>query len=195
MAAGNGGHDAEGAARRGAGRFWPLLLVLAALALAYALGLHRQLSFEALARQHASLGEAVAARPLLSPLAYVAAYAAAAALSLPGAPRPTRPAARPSSRWFAAAAADYGHCDVTTTSPRAWAGDTGCLLGWPAQRGPLYFFCSFCFLFLFSKTFVTFQIHLQINSNQFLQICKNQNLHFKYFGTFPKLFRILKNFK
>lgn len=69
----------------GARRFWPLLLVLAALALAFALGLHRHLSFEALARQHAALGEAVAARPLLSPLAYVAAYAAAAALSLPGA--------------------------------------------------------------------------------------------------------------
>jgi uncharacterized membrane protein YdjX (TVP38/TMEM64 family) len=75
---------AEGTARRW-GRFWPLLLILAGLGAAYAAGLHRSLSFEALGAQQERLGALVAAHPLLAPLAYMAVYAAAAALSLPGA--------------------------------------------------------------------------------------------------------------
>lgn len=78
--------DAEPKAPQGVlARFWPLLLVLAAFGVAYALGMQRYLSFEALGRQQAALGEFVAAHPLVSPLAYTLAYAAAAALSLPGA--------------------------------------------------------------------------------------------------------------
>ena len=78
--------DAEPKAPQGVlARFWPLLLVLAAFGVAYALGMQRYLSFEALGRQQVALGEFVAAHPLVSPLAYTLAYAAAAALSLPGA--------------------------------------------------------------------------------------------------------------
>jgi uncharacterized membrane protein YdjX (TVP38/TMEM64 family) len=72
---------------RGGGwlRLWPVFLVLAALGAAYAAGLHRLLSFEALGRQQVALREAVAANPLSSPLIYAVVYAAATALSLPGA--------------------------------------------------------------------------------------------------------------
>lgn len=75
----------DAAPARGLTRLLPLLLVVAALALAYAFGLHRSLSFEALGQGQDALRGLVAAHPLLAPLAYVAAYAAAAALSLPGA--------------------------------------------------------------------------------------------------------------
>lgn len=66
-------------------RLWPLALVLAALGLAYALGLHRLLSFEALAAQRATLTSFVAASPVLAGLAYVGLYVVVVALSLPGA--------------------------------------------------------------------------------------------------------------
>jgi uncharacterized membrane protein YdjX (TVP38/TMEM64 family) len=65
-------------------RLWPIGLILAVLALAYALGLHRLLSFEALAAHRASLGGFVAAQPLAAALAYLAAYVAVVAFSLPG---------------------------------------------------------------------------------------------------------------
>lgn len=65
-------------------RPWGLLLVLAALALAWALGLHRHLSPEALAGAHAALEARVAAHPLLSALAYALVYAAVVAVSIPG---------------------------------------------------------------------------------------------------------------
>jgi uncharacterized membrane protein YdjX (TVP38/TMEM64 family) len=65
-------------------RLWPLALLLAALALAYALGLHRILSFDALAAHRASLLGFVAARPVVVALAYLAAYLGVVAFSLPG---------------------------------------------------------------------------------------------------------------
>jgi uncharacterized membrane protein YdjX (TVP38/TMEM64 family) len=66
-------------------RALPLLLILALLALAYAAGLHRALSWEALAARQADLRGWVEARPLATALAYVAVYAGAVAVSLPGA--------------------------------------------------------------------------------------------------------------
>ncbi|MCO6418162.1 VTT domain-containing protein [Siccirubricoccus sp. KC 17139] len=66
-------------------RAWPLLVLLAALALAYALGLHRYLSFDALAARRAALLGFVAAAPLLAALAYIGLYVVVVALSLPGA--------------------------------------------------------------------------------------------------------------
>ena len=65
-------------------RLWPIGLILAALALAYALGLHRFLSFESLGAHRATLLGFVAAAPLLAGLLYLLAYALVAGLSLPG---------------------------------------------------------------------------------------------------------------
>ncbi|WP_137124933.1 TVP38/TMEM64 family protein [Roseomonas sp. HF4] len=65
-------------------RFWPLILLAALLGLAWASGATRLLSFEALAEHRATLVGWVAARPALAAGAYVAAYVAVVALSLPG---------------------------------------------------------------------------------------------------------------
>lgn len=64
-------------------RLWPLALILAAFALAYAFGLQRYLSFEALAAHRAALAGFVAARPVASLLLYALAYMAVIAFSLP----------------------------------------------------------------------------------------------------------------
>jgi uncharacterized membrane protein YdjX (TVP38/TMEM64 family) len=63
----------------------PLLAILAVLLLALSLGWHRHLSWSALAAAQADLLAHVAARPLVSAATYVAAYAAAVAVSIPGA--------------------------------------------------------------------------------------------------------------
>lgn len=72
-------------ARTWLGRLWPVLLVGGALALAYALGAQRVFSFRWLGERQGALHAAVAARPLATAAAYVALYAAAVAVSLPGA--------------------------------------------------------------------------------------------------------------
>lgn len=66
-------------------RFLPIALVAAALALAYALGVHEFLSLEQLRLHHRTLLAFVAAHPVTAPLGYAAIYALAVALSLPGA--------------------------------------------------------------------------------------------------------------
>jgi uncharacterized membrane protein YdjX (TVP38/TMEM64 family) len=66
-------------------RFLPLAAVLAALALGYALGLHRYLSLEALREYQAALSAFVDDNVALAALAYVCVYVAAVALSFPGA--------------------------------------------------------------------------------------------------------------
>lgn len=65
-------------------RFWPLLLLAALVALAWATGAARLLSFEALSAHRAALDAWVAARPVASAAAYVLAYVVVVALSLPG---------------------------------------------------------------------------------------------------------------
>ncbi|MCC7427569.1 MAG: TVP38/TMEM64 family protein [Alphaproteobacteria bacterium] len=65
-------------------RLWPLLVLGAAVLVAYLLGLHRHLSAEALAANHARLAAWVASYPLLAPFLYLGVYALAVALSLPG---------------------------------------------------------------------------------------------------------------
>ena len=65
-------------------RFVALLAVVVLVALAWAFGLHRYLTLEALAAQREGLAALVAARPVLSALMYVAAYIAVVAFSLPG---------------------------------------------------------------------------------------------------------------
>jgi uncharacterized membrane protein YdjX (TVP38/TMEM64 family) len=94
VAAGRGGpgrgpdpacRAAPGARRRPVPRLLPLGLIALALALVYAFGLHRLLSFEALARHQEALAALVAADPLAAAALYLAAYIAVVALSLPGA--------------------------------------------------------------------------------------------------------------
>jgi len=66
-------------------RLVPLLLILAALAVAYALGLQRQLSWTALAAHQAALRTWVHAQPLATAAGYLAIYILAVAVSVPGA--------------------------------------------------------------------------------------------------------------
>lgn len=65
-------------------RFLPLLSLLLVLAAGYALGLHRELSWDALAARQAGLHALVAARPAAAGLSFLAVYIAAAAVSFPG---------------------------------------------------------------------------------------------------------------
>lgn len=64
-------------------RVWPLLLILALLAAAFASGLLRQLNWASLAAHESALRRLVAVAPMIAATAYVAAYAAAVALSIP----------------------------------------------------------------------------------------------------------------
>jgi uncharacterized membrane protein YdjX (TVP38/TMEM64 family) len=60
------------------------LAVVFLVALAWAFGLHRHLTLEALAAQREALAALVAARPVASAMVYVVAYIAVVAFSLPG---------------------------------------------------------------------------------------------------------------
>jgi uncharacterized membrane protein YdjX (TVP38/TMEM64 family) len=66
-------------------RWLPLLFLLAAGVAAYGLGLHLHLSLATLQARQDALQAFVAGHPALAPLAYILAYAATTALSLPGA--------------------------------------------------------------------------------------------------------------
>src|SRR5712692_8198297 len=67
------------------GRLVPLGVILAIMAFAVAMGWHRQLSLEALVRHRAAIEALVTAHQAIAILAFIAIYAAAVALSLPGA--------------------------------------------------------------------------------------------------------------
>lgn len=79
--------EAETAPGKGGGllRFLPLALIVGGLVAALALGLHRQLSFDALREHREALTAFVAARPVLAFGAYLVVYAAFTALMIPGA--------------------------------------------------------------------------------------------------------------
>jgi uncharacterized membrane protein YdjX (TVP38/TMEM64 family) len=64
-------------------RFWPLALLGAAVAAAWASGLAQQLNWAALGRHQAALSAWVASHPFTAPALYAVLYAVAAALSLP----------------------------------------------------------------------------------------------------------------
>jgi uncharacterized membrane protein YdjX (TVP38/TMEM64 family) len=64
-------------------RYWPLALLLAAVAAAWASGLAQQISWAALARNQLTLSAWVASHPIAAPALYVAIYAVAVALSVP----------------------------------------------------------------------------------------------------------------
>lgn len=67
------------------GRLIPLGVVVVLMAFAVAMGWHRQLSLEMLVRHRSAIEELVAAHRAVAILAFIAAYAAAVALSFPGA--------------------------------------------------------------------------------------------------------------
>lgn len=64
-------------------RWWPLLLLLAGLAAFFASGLHRHVTFDSLAAEHAQLMALTQEHHLLALIIAMAAYALATALSLP----------------------------------------------------------------------------------------------------------------
>lgn len=66
-------------------RFLPLALILAVLVGAYALGLHRYLSFETLSAQRATLSAYVAANPVVAAAGFVLVYMLFTAAMIPGA--------------------------------------------------------------------------------------------------------------
>jgi uncharacterized membrane protein YdjX (TVP38/TMEM64 family) len=65
-------------------RLWPLLILVAATAFVFAMGWHRYLTIEALAENREALRAYIGANMLLSLAIFIAVYAAAVALSLPG---------------------------------------------------------------------------------------------------------------
>jgi uncharacterized membrane protein YdjX (TVP38/TMEM64 family) len=66
-------------------RLIPLGAILTLMVFAVAMGWHRQLSFETLVRHRSAVEELVAAHRVVAILTFMAAYAAAVALSFPGA--------------------------------------------------------------------------------------------------------------
>jgi uncharacterized membrane protein YdjX (TVP38/TMEM64 family) len=64
-------------------RFWPLFLILLAVAIAWAAGLPQQISWASLGRNQAALAAWVAAHPIAAPALYAAIYAVTVALSVP----------------------------------------------------------------------------------------------------------------
>jgi uncharacterized membrane protein YdjX (TVP38/TMEM64 family) len=66
-------------------RYLPLILILAALVLGYAMGWHRYLSLGFLAESRDALNAAVESRPVLSALAFAALYVVAVACAFPAA--------------------------------------------------------------------------------------------------------------
>ncbi|MGH6919037.1 MAG: TVP38/TMEM64 family protein [Geminicoccaceae bacterium] len=65
-------------------RLFPLAVLLAAIGVFFALGLHHYLSFETLHQHRDQLLTLVEQHPVLAPLAFTAVYAAVIALSVPG---------------------------------------------------------------------------------------------------------------
>jgi uncharacterized membrane protein YdjX (TVP38/TMEM64 family) len=64
-------------------RFWPIMLIVAVLLLAWWTGVGRYLSWESLAANRAWLAQQVAAAPVASALVFLGVYAGAVAVSLP----------------------------------------------------------------------------------------------------------------
>ena len=70
--------------RRALWRFAPLATVVVLVALVYALGLHRELSFEGFIRHRTAIDQFIAAHGVAAVAGYIALYIVAAGLSLPG---------------------------------------------------------------------------------------------------------------
>ena len=100
--------------RSGWTRLWPLAALLAAFALAWAFGLFRYVSLDALAEYRDALAQLVADRPVTAALLYLAAYACAVAVSIPAGPVLTMAGGLLFGRWLGTAlalpAATAGAC-------------------------------------------------------------------------------------
>jgi uncharacterized membrane protein YdjX (TVP38/TMEM64 family) len=84
LAHGSGIGSAVASSRAVIRRLAPLAILLAAIVAFFALGLHHYLSFETLRQHREQLLALVGQHPVLAPLAFMAAYAAVIALSVPG---------------------------------------------------------------------------------------------------------------
>ena len=65
-------------------RFAPLAVIVALIALAYGLGLHRDISFETLVRHRAAIDQFIDEHGVAAVAGFIAIYIAVVALSLPG---------------------------------------------------------------------------------------------------------------
>src|SRR5260221_4521541 len=83
MTAGNDPSSASKSGRFPLRRLVPLIVIVAASVAVFAMGWHRQLSFETLARHHDALRDFITTHELSALAAYVALYIAADALSNP----------------------------------------------------------------------------------------------------------------
>ena len=66
-------------------RLWPVIIVVAAIAVVFGSGLYRELSFESLVRHHAAIEKLVAEHEITAFAAYVGLYIVVVMLSIPGA--------------------------------------------------------------------------------------------------------------
>jgi uncharacterized membrane protein YdjX (TVP38/TMEM64 family) len=85
------GHEDHQGTQEGPGRshpvyrrFAPLLVIIVLIALAYGLGLHRDISFETLVRNRTTIDQFIADHGVAAVAGYVALYIAVIGLSLPG---------------------------------------------------------------------------------------------------------------
>lgn len=106
----------SGTGKAGSGwlRLWPVAALAAGLGAAWALGLFRYVSLDALAHYRETLGRLVEARPFAAALLYLGVYAAAVSLSVPAGPVLTMAGGLLFGRWLgaglAAPAATAGAC-------------------------------------------------------------------------------------
>jgi uncharacterized membrane protein YdjX (TVP38/TMEM64 family) len=121
------------------GRLIPLGVILAVMAVAVAMGWHRQLSFETLVRHHSAIEELVAAHRIAAVLSFIAVYAAAVALSFPGAALLTVAGGAIfgalTGGLAAAIAATLGATSIFLITKYAFSCMAGC--GWTRRAAPL----------------------------------------------------------
>ena len=122
-----------------AGRLILLGVILAVMAFAVAMGWHRQVSLEMLARHRSAIEELVGAHRALAIMAFVAVYAAAVALSFPGAAVLTVGGGAIfgalAGGVAAVTAATLGATAIYLVTKFAFGCVTGCL--WPRRAAPL----------------------------------------------------------
>lgn len=121
------------------GRLVPLGVVLALMAFAVAMGWHRQLSLETLARHRSAIEALVTAHWAIAIFAFIAVYAAAVALSFPGAALLTIGGGMIfgtlAGGLAAVAAATIGATAIFLITKFAFGCVAGC--GWVHRAGPL----------------------------------------------------------
>lgn len=121
------------------GRLVPLGVILAIMAFAVVMGWHRQLSLETLVRHRAAIEALVTMHRVIAILAFIAVYAAAVALSFPGAALLTVGGGMIfgtlAGGLAAVMAATLGATAIFLIAKYACGGAAGCL--WARRAGPL----------------------------------------------------------